>query len=378
MNINFREDAAFLSSIDRVLKIICQKIELTPTQYGLAEMHYQAVSQWLEQEDSPLAIYKPQIYPQGSLPTGTTNKPLFKDEYDLDFICELKICSQVISPLALFMLIESRISQHDTYSAKMKKGNRCITLVYEHDFHLDIVPACHVPELGWGQVRIPDRALKTWKDTNSKQYVSWFNQRSDILSVSNRIDAASPLPKQENVEEKAALKFAVQLIKRYRSLAFKSQPDLAPASILLSTLCGMHYQGEESVAETVTGLLSRINGAIVANQSERLQVPNPANEIFEDLGERWEKIAGSYEAFTTWIQKFLHLWQDVRTSRGEDLGNLLEGLFGEQLARDALREDSAQINQLRNNDELKIQTKNGCLGVGTSNISVPRNTFYGQ
>lgn len=87
----FTTDAAFLSPLDRFLEGICRRLQLTPTQYELAKSHYEAVGNWLEQEDSILAPYRPVIYPQGSLPMGTTNKPLDKEEYDLDFICELAI-----------------------------------------------------------------------------------------------------------------------------------------------------------------------------------------------------------------------------------------------------------------------------------------------
>lgn len=372
-------DAIFLSGLDRILEIICRKLQLTTTQYELAKSHYEAVGRWLEQEDSILAPYHPVIYPQGSLPMGTTNKPLGKEEYDLDFICELLIAWWEIHPEDLLSKVEYRIRQHKDYASRMERGNRCIRLTYAHDFHLDIVPACSNAAVGEGQIRIPDRERKNWKDSNSRMYIEWFNHQSKRSIQAARTDYAEPLPAQESLEEKPALKCAVQLFKRYRDVAFKGSPDMAPVSIVLSTLCATHYQGQDSVGEAVLGILRGIAASIVQNQGKRLQVWNPANRVREDLGERWESIE-AYNSFVDWIGEFINLWQKLRQAKGYlEISNILETLFDEQIARDAVREDAErQVNQNRSKGQIGVLPRSGMLTSLPGAIQIPRNTFYGQ
>lgn len=372
-----RLDADFSRGIDRILKGICENLQLSLTQHRLAEEHYKAVSSWLEQSGSILAPFKPQIYPQGSLPMGVTNKPLGRDEYDLDFICELQLESWQITPADLFSKFEYRIQEHKDYRERMKLGKRCICLKYAHDFHLDIVPACTNAKLGEGQVRIPDRELENWKDTNSREYVKRFNAIADADRNRSRYDKAEPLPPQEEFEDKSALKFAVQLIKRGRDIAFQDKDDLAPASIVLSTLAANGYSGNTSVFGTVAETLNYMQGQILAN-SDRLQVWNPANQVAEDLGERWDNNPKAYEEFKTWISGFRSLWQRLEQSRGNGLSQVLFSLFGEQPTHEAIRQDTLRLEHARQDGRLRIAPGSGLLTTQSPAIAVPRNTFYGQ
>ncbi len=375
-----RQDADFRHGIDRLLKGICQKLQLSPTQHKLAEQHYKAVSDFLERSTSILAPYNPKIYPQGSLPMGVTNKPFGQEEYDLDFICELQILCQKISPSDLFSKFEDQISQHDDYKKRMELGKRCIRLTYAHDFHLDIVPACTNEKAGFGQVKIPDRELETWKDTNSKMYVKWFNS---VAEYSQRqlltIDHAEPLPSQESFDDKSALKFAVQLLKRYRDIAFRSEPDLAPVSIVLSTLSAEQYRGQASVFATVQEILDSIATKITLNCGKRLQVWNTANQVPEDLGERWEQNPDAYEAFKSWILNFQQKWKELQKARGyAEISAILTNLFGEQPTNEIIREDAFQMSRSRELEQLGIIAGSGLLTSQSPKISLPKNTFYGE
>jgi hypothetical protein len=370
-------DADFSGGLDRILKGICESLQLSQTQHRLAEEHYRAVSNWLEQPGSILAPFKPQIYPQGSLPMGVTNKPLGRDEYDLDFICELQLEDWQISPADLFSKFEYRIREHKDYRERMELGKRCICLKYAHDFHLDIVPACTNRKLGEGQVRIPDREMENWKDTNSRQYVKWFNVIADSEQDRSRLDKAEPLPPQEEFDDKSALKFAVQLMKRGRDLAFQDKDDLAPASIVLSTLAANGYSGNTSVSGTVAETLNHIQGQILVSPG-RLQVWNPANQVSEDLGERWDKNPEAYEAFKDWIADFCRIWDQLERARGPEVNEILFSLFGENLTQAVIREELQRQEQARQAGKLGIVAGTGLLTTQSPAIAVPRNTFYGQ
>lgn len=376
--LSIRLDADFTHGIDRLLKSVCEKVQLSRSQHQLADEHYKAVGNWLEGESSNLIIYKPRLYPQGSLPMGVTNKPLDSEEYDLDFICELNIQSSQISPTDLFSKIEYRIRQHADYKDRIELGKRCIRLSYAQNFHLDIVPACTNSSAGYGQVRIPDRELEDWRDTNSKQYVEWFNTIADLPNDTERIDAAEPLVPQEAFDDKSALKFAVQLLKRHRDIAFTDQPDLAPVSIVLSTLAAETYSGNTSVFSTVKKTLNIVHARIEQSQ-ERLEVWNPANAIQEDLGERWDKNPDAYDAFKSWISQFKSIWEQLEYSRGyEQINDLLASLFGEHPTREAIREEAQRLDAAKQSGQLGVVSGTGLLTTQAPEILVPRNTFYGQ
>lgn len=334
----------------------------------------------LEQEGSILAPYRPIIYPQGSLPMGTTNKPLDREEYDLDFVCELLIDWRRTNPIDLLSKVEFRLREHDDYRSRIERKNRCVSLKYAHDFHLDIVPSCSNPALGEGQILVPDRELKSWRDSNSKQYITWFDRIAETYAISaGRLDHAEPLPQQESLEEKAPLRCAIQLVKRYRDLAFTGEKsDLAPASILLNTLCAESYQGQESVSEAIFGILQGILYRIATTQG-RLQVWNPANQVPEDLGERWERNPRAYQEFVHWIGNFHRRWEQLMNTTGHAaIAGILAILFEENLAQAAIRDSANWVDQGRLAGQLGTIPKTGVLTTRPCPIVIPKNTFYGD
>ena len=76
--------------VDYVLDEIGRTLQITPTQYERAKRAYESVGDWLENPSSPLAAYRPEIYPQGSMALRTTVRPLHNEEFDLDLVCELE------------------------------------------------------------------------------------------------------------------------------------------------------------------------------------------------------------------------------------------------------------------------------------------------
>lgn len=75
--------------INDLLVRIAVSLQLTPTQYRAAVQHYEAVARWLSVPGTLVAQYAPEIFPQGSLRIGTTVRPISRDEYDLDLVCQL-------------------------------------------------------------------------------------------------------------------------------------------------------------------------------------------------------------------------------------------------------------------------------------------------
>ena len=70
--------------IEQVLKDIDLPYEVKQK----ARDRYEDLGQWLDREESSIAKYCPDIFPQGSFLLQTTIRPLSnKDEYDLDTGC---------------------------------------------------------------------------------------------------------------------------------------------------------------------------------------------------------------------------------------------------------------------------------------------------
>ena len=88
----YRTDLSF------ILNEIADQLDLPDSLHEEAVVRYQAVGKWLGESDSPLAIYSPVIYPQGSFLLGTVTKRWGeKDEYDIDLVFEINLSKNTIS-----------------------------------------------------------------------------------------------------------------------------------------------------------------------------------------------------------------------------------------------------------------------------------------
>jgi hypothetical protein len=370
--------ASPVQQLDDLLDRIGAKLQLSETAYGLAEKRYKAIGNWLRAKESSLAEFKPDIYPQGSLRIGTTVKPRGEDEFDLDLVCELQAaCDDFPGPVHVLDLIQNRLLDNETYEGMVDPKRRCIRVTYTDQFHLDILPACPSPEDGHHCVVVPDREAKAWKESNPRGYAQWFEMRGrEAREVHFKM--MEPLPNQADYEDLTTLQRAVQLLKRYRDITYEDRCELAPISIVLTTLAADHYQGQQSVSEALAGILRGVISSIPA--TGRLYVLNPTNPL-EDLSERWDANPKAYQAFKDGIFQFYEQWQRLLRKAGgiQDIAQFLKDLFGENLAKEVIVEQTKALNEVRTQNLLAIKSGSGLLtSLAASAIEVPRNTFYGD
>jgi hypothetical protein len=240
---------SFSYQFDDLLTRICSKLQISPTQHQLAETRYHAIGEWLSADGSRLAKYNPQIYAQGSLRIGTTVKPLFAQEYDLDLVCEIHVDPLLFpNPVELLNLVEGRLREHQIYNEMIERKNRCIRINYAGDFHLDILPACPDTASGATCVVVPDREARCWKHSNPKGFASWFDATAaEVRPEFKRF--AEPLPEQVAAEDMVVLKLVVQLLKRdvhyYQEVFNRLLRDLKGHQrmnlIVSSQPCALHY-----------------------------------------------------------------------------------------------------------------------------------------
>ncbi|MEI4770914.1 nucleotidyltransferase [Psychrobacillus sp. FJAT-51614] len=365
--------------VDDLLQRVGEKLQISKTQRELAEDRYKAVGTWLSKDEDLFNGAEINIYPQGSLSIGTTVKPLSKQEYDLDLVCEIAESCEGKDPIELLNRIEQRLKDNEIYKDKVERKNRCIRLNYANEFHLDILPA-HPANPGADTcVKVPDRKAEDWKDSNPKGYTAWLNNRSILVEKSFEARAdIEPLPNDEGVERKAPLKRAVQLIKRYRDIYFEEDPDSAPISIVLTTLAGQVYGGQVSVNETITHVLDQIQ-VLVSKSDTRLVVLNPSNDK-EDLSERWDGKPELYHSFIKFIKDFKINWEQLNELQGlHVIADKLKQMFGENVTNQAFKEQAAHLEKSRNNKVLGV-VGSGLLVAATTKkaVAMERNTFYGE
>ncbi len=376
MNNNFSAS----NQLDDLLQRVGAKLQISKTQRKLAEERYLAVGTWLSKDEDLFNGADIEIYPQGSLSISTTVKPLSKQEYDLDLVCQINQTWQGKDPLKLLNSIEKRLKGNKMYEGMVERKNRCIRLNYANEFHMDILPAHPADNTSSTSVKVPDRKAKDWKDSNPKGYADWFNDRSHQYEIllEKRADI-KPLPHDDSIERKPPLKRAVQLIKRYRDVYFEDNPDSAPISIVLTTLAGHIYEGQASVHEAISDILDGILMQL-PNNGKRLVVLNPTNQK-EDLSERWEGHPELYKEFLKFIRDFKAKWDEISELRGiHEIAEELKLMFGENVINEIIKEQAEYTEKARKNNLLGVVGA-GILVAATKEENVTalrKNTFYGE
>lgn len=358
--------------LDFLLEQVAQSLELTPSQYENAAGKYLAVGGWLSQPDSRLAPLRPFIYPQGSMALRTTVRPILALEYDLDLVCQMD--GGGLSAMELYDLLYERLAANETYRSRLEKKNRCVRIQYTNDFHLDIIPGTPDPARPPRCILVPDRELHNWTPSNPLGFITWFHLRARGELVVAK--AMVPLPPQ-TILEKTTLAVAAQLIKRRRDVKFNGG-DLAPRSIILTTLSGHFYRGETTAAAAVLNILEQTERAIAAVAPRRLEVTNPTNE-----DERFSDCftADSYSAFVAFIRSFRREMAELMEASGlSDLQRRLEEMFGAGPASAAVSAFAEEFERKRAVG-LRFSATSGLVVVKDrpgATHPVSRNTFFGD
>jgi hypothetical protein len=378
-------------TLDALLELVCVELQLTETQDAQSRGHYQAVADWLSRDGSPLQRFRPHIFPQGSQRLGTTTKPTGRSEFDLDAVCKLT-APREWSPGSLYQLIWDRLSENGIYRPKMKRMPRCIRLEYAGDFHLDIAPAIPDHECGGNSILVPDLnadlalhhpANNNWKSTNPQDYATWFEDQCVPVLIFNEKYARAqvdPVPEKEAIHAKPALKRSVQLFKRWRDVEYADRQKLAPPSIILTTLSGQCYEGQQLCTDSLQSILN--STVAVIDSGQRLRLKNPAHPD-ENICEKWDGNPTSYRDFCNSVTAFQERWERLQSIRGiPAIEEELTELFGESPVRSAIKR-LAERNVIRPrvDRKLQVQLPTGVLVPGISavpSVRVPANQFHGD
>ena len=367
------------TQIDDLLDKMAEEVQLDKTRYERMKSSYEAVKDWVEADEKFFKPYKYDVYPHGSVRILTTVKPIGKDEFDLDIAIHLK-SNTPHTPHTIYNQLKRRLSEHNLYQDMMELKNRCIRLNYAGDYHMDILPGIQENEYDQNKLNVPDRELGHWVSSNPRGYANWFLAKANLVkeSLLEKALRAENLP-ADNFKTKKPLQRAVQLIKRYRDVYFQNDDIYKTSSIILTTIAGQFYQGEESIFDTVDNIVKTILHK-VAQPYGRIKVLNPVNED-EDFTDKWDNEPEYYEAFKRFANHLHNEWQKLKKENGIiEEGYIMKGLFGDDIFRKAQINQVNAIEQMRKNKTLGVSRSTGILSsvssVGTAGVK--SNTFFGK
>jgi hypothetical protein len=368
------------AQIDDLLDKMAEELQLDKTRYERMKQHYEAVKNWIEGDEKFFKPFKYEVYPHGSTRIMTTVRPIGKDEFDLDIVLHLKTQWSSHTPQKIYSEVKRRLSENSIYKNILEPKRRCLRLNYSGDFHMDILPGVQENEWSEDMIRVPDRELGIWVSSNPRGYAKWFLDKANSVKVSllEKALRAESLP-VDDFENKKPLQRAVQLIKRYRDLYFqKNHVNYRTSSIVLTTIAGQFYNGEDSIFDAVDGIINRILSS-TSYSTTRIKVLNPVNER-EDFTDKWEEEPQYYVAFKAFCVHLYQEWQELKKEHGVITeGRILKGLFGDEIFAKAQNKQTAIVESYRNQNRLGINKASGTLStsaIGTA--ALKPNTFYGE
>lgn len=332
----------FRKNLNEALRLIAEKLDLDETRYQNASEKYKSIASWLQTEDSGLAKYTPDVFPQGSFALGTVVKPLSMDEYDIDLVCELK--DYVGTPGQIKMIVGEGLRRRANYQTRLEEKNRCWRINYAGDFHMDILPArpFRVEGLQDTAIQVPDKDLRQWVISDPRGYAVWFkNRMMQQFTLTKQILEQKSAEAVPDYKVKTTLQQAIQLMKRNRDIRFENDNNDKPISIIITTLAGQAYLNQSDLFESLTALVKTMPNYIQMIDGE-YWVMNPVNQA-ENFADKWGEHPQRRAKLLNWLRfldaELMKLYNCPNISDAQDL---LEGLFGETIVQNVLKEIEEQ------------------------------------
>ena len=354
--------------VSQLLELIAKALGISDSHYQQAEQRYESIGKWLERDESMVANYNPETYPQGSFALGTVTKPIFDtEEYDLDLVSQLNLKKDKITQEYLKKLLGYEVQSYtraNNMNSPAKEGRRCWTLSYAEgaQFHMDILPAIpdvesfklllesqgHSPSI-WADfaIAITDNTWSTyklidpdWPRSNPKGYAAWFRSRMETeFNERRELLARSLHARVEDVPEykvKTPLQRAIQILKRHRDMMFLNDPDNKPISIIITTLAAHAYNNESDLLDALQNLVKSMP-CYIRSLNGVIWIPNPVNPL-ENFADKWREHPQRKENFDRWLKQAQQDLDHALTLGDIPcIGESLKKPLGERVINEALR-----------------------------------------
>jgi mannitol/fructose-specific phosphotransferase system IIA component (Ntr-type) len=396
-----------------ILDELGENLDITEAQFNAAVTSYNAVGNWLCNDNSLLNKYSPSVKPQGSFLIGTAIQPYTEgQDIDIDLVCELTGKNQNWTQKDLKDIVKKQLEDHKKYESILdKEGRRCWTLKYRENsvnndqYHMDILPA--IIANGYSvaltkmfsesrsinfeslAIRITDKELLNyqsetdpdyWLKSNPFGYAKWFIDRAETSNIKlfSLNEAIKPVPKYQ--KEKLPLQRVVQILKRHRDMMFKDDKE-RPISIIITTLAAYSYQGQKNVLEALIDVIDRMHLFIEHRQDQDTGEPfrfvgNPVNKT-ENFADRWRDTPAKERKFNDWLKKVKFDISNATEQNGQhNIIRTLSESFGDNAVKKTFSNIGNRKQLLTGQGNNRFDAAVGLSTAGASSIK-PHN-FYGS
>jgi hypothetical protein len=150
------------------------------------------------------------------------------------------------------------------------------------------------------------------------------------------------------------LQKAIQILKRHRDILFKDDPNnLAPISILITTIAADLYRNENTISETLNSILSRAKEYVEEHKENgEYCIYNPSFPS-ENFADKWSEHPERAEAFLNWLDDAKKDLLDNFTTAQSDveIATLVECALGRSVTQFVFRGNNAVITESSNDCE---------------------------
>lgn len=348
---------------DILLADVAVRIQLSPTEYVTATKHYEVMGEWIDRPGSPLRGMVDGFYAQGGFSTGSTiSGHNDRCDYDLDAMAVINWGHGVDPEHALATLHQAIAGEKGSrYFDKSERKTRCTQVQYT-DMHLDVTPSVLIvsmepktsfifhskpsdPSVPRQRLFANPFGLAEWFNARTRADIafgSYFEQASLNYARASALAKAdtTPVPLQLPAYKKSRQVICLQLIKRWRNIVYdRRHPNLRlPPSVLLTYYVGLHTGGERSLLDElihqVDGIIITIEAATASGRLVYAQNPTCEHDVLTD---RWPGSLDDQKVFLEELRAFARkLYVLKRGVSLDDMRKILEDLFGEKPARDAI------------------------------------------
>jgi len=364
----YLHEIANYSTLDVLLADVAVRIQLSPTDYQLAVDRYHVIHEWIEREDSPLFGVITDFYTQGGFAIGATvARHATDDEFDIDVMAQLDYRAEVDPEFVLATLDEAiRAERGSRYHNKADRKTRCSTVYYSDAMHLDVTPTVRLigtnEKTGLIFHSKPEdpQEPKLTLLANPHGFAQWFIQQTppdqnfgaffekrsldhdrNRRSFQERADAA-PVPDQCPAYRKSRAVIALQLIKRWRNLAYdrRHKSRRLPPSVLLAYYVAKQANKTNTLSEELSHQVERMIATLRAAQSRGGTIVERNPECPDDvLTDRWPANLSDQRLFIGELQSFAVKLERLRGDISlAETQKILEDLFGERPAQSVVKD----------------------------------------
>jgi hypothetical protein len=409
-----RQIAAF-EPLEVMLADVAVRIQLSPTDHEKAVRHYNTIADWIDREGSPLQGLVELVYGQGGFAIGATvARHSTDDQFDIDGMAQLSLRVDIDPEQPLGLLHQAvRGEKGSRYYTMTERKTRCITVFYD-GMHLDMTPTVRLWQreertgvIFHSKLQEPNKRTRLY--ANPHGFCEWFKECTPaddafgLFFEGRSLDYAraqahllekadtDPVPDQQPAYRKSRAVIALQLVKRWRNLAYDSRHAnlRRPPSILLAKYIADHANQTRSLTDELIHQVEQM--IVIVEGAERLGrhvfARNP--RCHEDvLTDRWPENGNDQRVFLRELRHFAaKLYRLKEGPQLPEMQKILEELFGERPARAAIDRyiDQARLDRISGNSVHmpaigRVPAIGAAAAVAAPTIAraSPRNNFFGD